>query len=286
MNKSKSTRTGNIVRGILSVFILFYLLFAFLIADHLYASEKVGQVKVTVENNGSQQFVNAKSVLAELGTMPADSDFIKDVDLSSMERKLKQFVNIEDASVNKTIHGNILVNVVPMIPVARVFDSSGYSYYINSEGKKLQANARYHVDVPIISGYIDDSVVSAVDLLPIMNFVAADSLWNSLTTAFKVEKNHDLLLIPMIKGHVVNLGDYRDKNTADKFRRLATFYREVMPKKGWQYYDTISVKFDGQIVATRAKKRANTIETLYELEDSEEVDLDNMDTNIDNQKNT
>lgn len=286
MDEHKSKRTGIIVRGMLSALLLVYLVFAFFISDHLYANEKVGKVEITVVDNGSRQFVNTRNILNELGSLPTDSDFVKDVNLSEIERTLKQFVNIEDASVNKTIGGNIRIRVVPMVPVARVFDAGGYSYYINAEGKKLKANASYHVDVPIVSGCIDDSVVSAVDLLPVMNFVAGDSLWNSLTSAFKVEKNHDLLLIPMIKGHVVNLGDYRDKNTADKFRRLATFYREVMPKKGWQFYDTISVKFDGQVVATRAKKRAPVPELLYELEDTEEVDLDNTDTQPDNKNNT
>lgn len=31
-------------------------------------------------------------------------------------------------------------------------------------------------------------------------------------------------------------------------------YRKVMPYKGWEAYDTISLKFEGQVVATRRDK--------------------------------
>ena len=41
----------------------------------------------------------------------------------------------------------------------------------------------------------------------------------------------------------------------NKFNRIKTFYKEVMPVKGWNYYDTISVKWRGQVVTTRRDKQ-------------------------------
>jgi len=52
------------------------------------------------------------------------------------------------------------------------------------------------------------------------------------------------------------------------------FYRQVMPYKGLEEYDTISVKFRGQVVATRRDKtRLNHAEEYEEEIDLEEATL-------------
>jgi hypothetical protein len=56
-------------------------------------------------------------------------------------------------------------------------------------------------------------------------------------------------------------------------------YSKVIPYKGWETYDTISVKFNGQIVATRRDK-SNLInyEMPVEEEDPEEATLSGLET--------
>ena len=278
MDQPKKKRTSTVVRGLLSGVILVYIVFALILTNNIHAGEKVRDVKVRIAfpaNNKS--FVTADNILSDLREVPKTTDRLKDIDLSALEHELKGMVNIESAEVTRNVDGEIIIDIVPMIPVARVFDRDGYSYYINREGKKLQANNKYHVDVPVIMGNVDDGTLSAIDLLPVLQYVSDDSLWNHLTSSFKVEANHDLILIPTIKGHVVNLGNGKDQNIGDKFERLRAMYTEVMPHKGWHFYDTISVKYRGQIVATRAKKRAVRQDLTFEFEDDEEVAADNMD---------
>lgn len=277
MSETKETKNRTtLVRGILSGVILLYLLFGLLVTDHLSASQKVKGVSITLNSRGQQNFITEEAVFNELQPLPTDTVFLRDVDFSEMESRLKNVVNIENARVNLTPQGTIKIDITPVIPVARVFDTKGHSYYINRQGKKLVADSRYHVDVPVIMGHIDDSVVTARDLLPLINYINRDTLWNDLTTALKVEKNYDVLLVPRIRGHVVNLGNFHDRDYDNKFDRLFTIYHEVLPHKGWQFYDTISVKFAGQVVATRSIKRSAPAGMLHELVDSEEVDIANM----------
>lgn len=235
------------------------------------------EINVTGSDRTGRNFVTVDGISSELTDMPSDTTLVSQVDLRGIERRLCDVVNIETARVTCSQTGRIHIDVVPMIPVARVFANDGSSYYINRAGKRLTADARYHVDVPVVTGDLGrNGNVAAVDLLPLMQYIAGDSLLNSLTTSLKVTPKGDVLLVPSIRGHVVNLGDPRDGNTADKFDRLLTMYRKVLPVKGWLYYDTISVKFAGQVVATRAKKRAAPQITEKELVDPEEDTLDNM----------
>ena len=257
-----------------------YLVFAVGASQDMAALDKVTGVEIRITGNDhtGRNFVTVDGISSELTDMPSDTTPVSHIDLRGIERRLGDVVNIETARVTCSQTGRIHIDVVPMIPVARVFSSDGSSsYYINRAGKRLTADARYHVDVPVVTGDLGhNSKIDAVDLLPLMQHIASDSLLNSLTTSLKVTATGDVLLIPSIRGHVVNLGDPRDDNTADKFQRLITMYRKVLPIKGWLYYDTISVKFSGQVVATKAKKRATPQIAEKELVDPEGETLDNM----------
>ena len=56
-----------------------------------------------------------------------------------------------------------------------------------------------------------------------------------------------------------------------------TMYRKVLPLKGWEYYDTISVKWAGQVVASRRIKSIPEPAVRFDQEgDVEEENVDAM----------
>ena len=85
----------------------------------------------------------------------------------------------------------------------------------------------------------------------------------------------NLILIPRIQGHVINFGD--TNRLVEKKNALIAVYRKVIPYKGWDEYDTISVKFRGQVVATR-KNKGNQYKqnTDFEETDMEEATLPDL----------
>ncbi|MDE5922598.1 MAG: hypothetical protein K2G79_03810, partial [Muribaculum sp.] len=136
------------------------------------------------------------------------------------------------------------------------------------DGKRISATARYHTDAPIIYGRFD-STKSAVDNLPLLRYISSDSAWSALITCVKVDGPKNVILVPMIHGHVINIGDIN--NLPDKFKRIKRAYREILPVKGWNFYDTISVKWKGQIVATRRAKKLNTAISAVDFEAEREA---------------
>lgn len=159
----------------------------------------------------------------------ADSTLLSSINIDSIERILSKIDKIEDVNCVVTTGGKIRISVNPLQPVARVFDGTG-SYYINKIGKRISATARYHSDVPVITGHFD-SVFQPKDLLPLVNYLSNDSAWNSLVTYIKAENPRNIILIPLIHGHVINIGDMN--NLDNKFYRLTRAYKEVLPVKGW-----------------------------------------------------
>lgn len=254
--------------------LLIYMIVALSFTSRFSSEEYCQGITIVVNDSLSRRFVTAAELSKELGSLPSTVSKmrLKDVNTDSIRRLLAGIDKIEDVKVVKMTDHTVRISVDPMLPVARVFDNLG-SYYINREGKRISANPRYHIDVPVIQGNFVDSVFSPVEVLPLIEYISADSIWSSLMSMIKVDSPSDIIYVPIIRGQVVNLGSL--DNIESKFSRLKRFYTEVLPVKGWNYYDTISVKWGGQIVATRRHKTLPAPFSIIE-EDEETVDLGTM----------
>ena len=157
-----------------------------------------------------------------------------------------------------------------MVPELRIFEDS-VSYYINKEGKKMASKASFFVDVPVVSGHFNGNF-QAKDLLPVTRFIASDKTLNSLVGMVCADSPDNIILVPRIHGHVINFGD--TTRLKEKRDALLAIYKKVIPHKGWEEYDTISVKYRGQVVATRRNKGSLTPQVVeYDETDMEEATL-------------
>lgn len=210
-------------------------------------------IDVTVESNGPiAAGMSAESVKSELGLLAQNySKYpVSKINIDSLERKLSKVNNFEHVECYFNSKGMLCVDVVPMIPVARIF-SKNESYYINRDGKRIDARPEYYADVPVVYGNFTASV-PAKSVLPVVDYIDSDLLLSDLVTMIVYRSPSNIMIVPRIKGHIVNIGDAN--NLKDKFENLLAIYRKVLPVKGWDYYDTISVKFSGQVVCTRRDK--------------------------------
>ena len=133
----------------------------------------------------------------------------------------------------------------------RVFDGN-QSYYINRAGKHVPANEGFFLDVPVVSGHFSKRF-QPTQLLPLIDYLSSHPEADEMVSAINAANPRNVYIIPQMAGITVNLGDLTDLDK--KFAKLKRFYQEVLPVKGWDFYDTITLKWHGQIVAS---KRVNT----------------------------
>lgn len=248
---------------LLSIALAVYAVIAVSASRHMAAAAPCTGVDIEVYGQEGLPFVTPEDIDIELGGISARADSMKmaDFNLTLLESRLNALPNIERANCLRTTNDRLLIQIHPMKPVARIFDGNA-SYYINRDGKRLTANSRYRVDVPVITGRFD-SIITPLPVLPLIDIIESNDSWRSLVAAYEVTPAGDILLVPSVTGHVVNFGDGSDAEA--KFRRLRSFYAQVMPVKGWNYYDTVSVKFSGQVVAKVAPgKRLRPVEEYTE----------------------
>ena len=231
-------------------------------------------VDVEVVNADSTSFVTPQGVLTDLKSQGIKivGKHMGDINASDIEEALKVSPYLENADIVKCQNGKVLIRVSQLVPVMRVFDGED-SYYLNKAGKRMAATTYYHCDVPVVQGHFTRKY-PATRLLPLIDYVESDSLLHSLVTMFQVRDTNNIILVPNISGHVVNIGNA--DGFENKFAKLKLFYREVLPKRGWNTYDTISVKWNHQIVATRRIKAVEEVLPDHSEDDEQAPDIETM----------
>lgn len=259
-----------ILACVLSVILAVYLCFALSATAKMERADVFRACRIEIADSMHTGFVTPADISTECGGI---MEWIKtrrrgDVSLYDLESALRASDKIEHVNVHVLNDGTLAINVVPMVPVARVFDTSA-SYYINAEGKRISADPRYHIDVPVVVGHFSEKYPPA-RLLPLLGYIASHPELDALVSTVKQERNGNIILVPTIRGHLVNFGD--TSMVADKFARLGEFYRQVSPVRGWETYDTIAVKWRGRIVATRRDKSLATTTLAHETEAFDDID--------------
>ena len=237
---------------VLTIIMVAYYGFAMTVTSRMAATDTLTGLDVTLSDPDSR-FVSVPDVVIETGVDPdtLTACLRRNFDLRALEERLNASDKLQSANV--TLHSNVRVHVdvTPMVPVARVFEPGKPSYYINATGKRISAELRYHIDVPVLVGRFD-SVHPARRLLPLLDYIASHPKAGAMVATVTQEADGNIIIVPNIVGHVVNFGD--TSRVSEKFALLREFYRKVAPVKGWNTYDTIAVKWRGQVVATRRNK--------------------------------
>jgi len=257
---------------VLTVLMVVYIGFALPMSFAMSNADTVGHLRIELTERS--QFVDAADVFRATGidTAVLKVTCRKDFDLNGLEKHLQASDKLQHAEVNMLTNGDIIVTVTPMTPVARVFDPAEPSYYINAQGKRISADLRYHLDVPVLVGSFD-SIHPAKRLLPLLDYIASDPDVNAMVATVTQEPSGNIILVPTIVGHVINFGD--TSMVDDKFKRLRAFYRHVAPVQGWTTYDTIAVKWSDRVVASRRDKAAFEPALPTEEDMTGVLDIDN-----------
>lgn len=250
-------------------------------AQGMADKELCTDIDVEVVNADSTVFVTPQGIKAELKKLGVRviGKPMAQINAHDIEEKLHRSEYLESAECVKTANNHLLIKVRQLVPVLRVFDQDNVSYYMNRNGKRMSAITNYRADVPVVQGNFSDRF-PATRLLPLVEYVESDSLLSSLVTMYSVRDSNNIFITPSIYGHVVNMGSL--DNYQNKFKKLCAFYKNVLPHKGWEYYDTISVKWDYQVVGTRRHKKVHVAMQLDSTDMESDADLATIKLSDDN----
>lgn len=259
-----------LIAFVLCLVLITYLAIALHYSADMSRRDTIPACHIALEDSLSTGFITVEDISQECGNIMAGVGRLSrdSINIGALETHLRASDKIEHANVYVLNNGALQIDVTPMTPVARVFEDNT-SYYINTVGKRISAEPRYHVDVPVVVGSFPANR-PAVRLLPLLDYISTHPEINALVSTVKQDRNGDIIIVPCVRGHVINFGD--TSLVEDKFARVKAFYHKVAPVCGWNTYDTVSVKWRGRITATHRNKDLGKSALLVTVEDFDDYD--------------
>lgn len=179
---------------------------------------------------------------------------LNEINAEIIEEEIEKLPAILKADVYKLMvnengayKGTLVVKVKHREPVLRVITSSG-SYYLDEFGMKIPVSSNYATNVMVASGSVSDGF--AVDqLLPFVLYIEDNDFWKAQIQQIYVDEEGDVLLSPLVGGHIIELGDLN--NFRWKLHVMSAFYKQVLAKNNWDKYKMVSLKYNNQVVAKK-----------------------------------
>jgi cell division protein FtsQ len=175
------------------------------------------------------------------------------VDIKLLERQVEENPFVAEIDVFMSVTGVLGAKVSPAQPIGRLMSSRGPDQYIDVTGKLLPMNTDYTARVPLISfaEYPQwESNLGENDLgkqlMEFLIFINKDELWRAQIAQLAVSEENELTLWPQMTKQLILFGPADE--IEEKFKKLKLFYKEVLPKKGWNTYSSINLKYKNQIV--------------------------------------
>lgn len=248
-------------------------------ANQDYRYEMCTAVNVHFRSDGTDStslFLHNDGIIAELkkeGINPVGKP-ISHINLAEIKARLSKKDLFE--GVQCVIEGGdkLGIYVSQMTPVMRVYNSRGQSWYYNKDGKRIQANLSFRSDVPVVMADFKKNGLTYKHVLPVAEYVIAHPEYKSYVTCIEMRDSDNIYIVPNVVGQVINIGNC--DNLDNKFAKVKQFYEKVLAVKGYDFYDTISVKWQHQIVANRCKAKAKSAVEYNSDEDetAAEVNVD------------
>jgi len=192
-----------------------------------------------------------------------------ELNVEGIEEFLINMNEVSEADVYIDIGGKWHVDVKTRRPLARIIMNNRPDFYIDKANEIMDISV---YSKPKILGFTGlellfdqavnmDSVINNDSLKTkykldqiyrISSYVCNSAFYNAQIVQVHFTKEDGFVLIPRVGNQTIIFGAApSDDVVEEKFKKLTTFYDEVIPFEGWEKYREINLKFKDQIVAKK-----------------------------------
>lgn len=210
-------------------------------------------IDLTIKDSVNAGFITKNEVVSILNKHNVNpvGKKIDEVRLGMLEDLLGKHPLIDGVECYKTPSGKIVVEVTQRVPVLRVINRTGESYFVDNKATIMPSEARCIAYLPVVTGDVEKSF-ALTDLFGFAVFLQKNKFWNAQIEQINVLRGQEIELVPRVGNHIVFLGRINDYES--KLSRLKEFYVKGLNKVGWNKYDRINLEFSNQIICTKREK--------------------------------
>jgi cell division protein FtsQ len=216
-------------------------------------------IEINIHGVSNNFFVDKKDILNTITAIEKANPVGKTIgsfNLKKLETELEKNVWIKSAELFFDNNEILQVTVQEREPVARVFTSTGTTFYIDDELAMLPLSEKFSARLPVFTNFpsdkrilakADSNLLGAIKTISIT--VQKDSFSMAMIDQIDITPQRLFEMIPKIGNQLIVFGDATDVGA--KLQKLKLFYKEVIVKAGWNKYSVINVQYKNQVVAKR-----------------------------------
>lgn len=224
------------------------------------------EVLVLIKGTSENLYIDRADVMKLLlDKDPLINRPVSSIDLSALEQGLKAHQWIAKAELYFDSHDALHVIVSERLPIARVFTTTGGSFYFDSTAHQMPLLADMSIRLPVITNFTaskrwsgDDSAF-ARKMITLVKLVHDDPFWSAQVAQINITPERKIEIFPVIGDHVVRLG-YPD-DVGNKLKNLFLFYNQVLYTSGIGKYSEVSAEYSGQVIGV-LKGTASAVDSI------------------------
>ncbi len=214
-------------------------------------------VEVLIDNTHENYFVEREEITELMNGGERDyvtGAFLSDIDLRQLEDNIEKHPYVENAQVYRDLTGVVSVKVEQKRPIARIFKREGKDYYISEGAEIINESEKYTArvlliemeDGTLIGNTHMDETEYGIQLFALLERIYEDEFWRAQVAGMTIDKTGEIVLQPQITKQLIDFG--HPEEIEEKLKKLETFYKRILPVKGWNTYDRVSIKYENQII--------------------------------------
>ncbi len=140
-------------------------------------------------------------------------------------------------------------------PIARIVRNDGPDGYIAEDGTIMPVSEKFTSRVVLVSGSYVAQLLKQNNMhekeetqkiLDLINTIRQDEFWSAQIAQLDIDSKTRITIFPQVGDERIEFG--KPENTEVKFKKLMIFYKEILPRTGWNKYNRVNLEYEGQIV--------------------------------------
>jgi cell division protein FtsQ len=232
------------------------LLIAF--TERRQAEVALKDITIKIDNLQENHFLDEADVMSlmQINQQNLKGAPIEKLKLKDIEKKIKSDPFIQDAELYSDLKGNVIVNVTLRRPIARIVRNDGPDGYVAEDGTIMPVSDKFTSRVVLISGSYAPKLLQMENIndteegkgiVALINTLREDEFWSAQIAQLDIDSKARITMFPQVGDENIEFG--KPENPEVKLRKLKIFYKEILPRVGWNKYRRVNLEYEGQIVA-------------------------------------
>jgi cell division protein FtsQ len=241
---------------IAAVLVVVFGLIAF--TERMKGEIAVHDIHINIGNVHENHFIDEQDVIR---LMQVDQKILIGTNIQSLnfrqiENRIKNDPFIKDAELYSDLKGVLTVRVELRRPIARIVRNDGPDGYIAEDGTVMPVSEKFTSRVILLSGAFApkllkmENILNADEgkaLMEMITTIREDEFWKAQIAQLDIDNKLKVTIFSQVGDEKIEFG--KPENLEVKFKKLRIFYKEILPRVGWNKYDKVNLEYEGQIVA-------------------------------------